>query len=518
MKKIILIIFLCIAYQSQGQVFSETALRFGQSTFGGTARFQGLAGAATALGGDISNAANNPAGLGFMRKGQLSLSPTLSFSGANSTLFGEETNFSNTGFNLNQFGIVLTNGEGGSQRGTFAITYTKLNDFNSSFKYEANNPQNSLVDFLLQEADLNIPYDALFDQADFGFVDIFGLSFNNYLINPDYRDTLPECGGVCTDTYSAVRYEPVRQSEEINRSGSHHEWDFAYGWHINNRVYLGLSLGVQSIRYEETKTYREQVVQGLYEFDNLEFTEQLDLRGTGANLEIGAIIRASDRFRIGLTATSPTFIRINDLYSASLSTNYVTDTLAVFFEKQIGTEFLEFEIVYDDILRNNFSETPVLEADYTIMTPYRLKGGLAFFLGKKGFLSADVEYVGYKATRLRNPEPVDLDVESENEFIQLAYKNAFNIRLGGEMRVKDFRLRAGAAYYGHPSIVEGENNPQLIFTAGAGYRNKKYFADIALVGQTNQFTYSPYQVANTTPVVDVSQSNLRTTITVGTFF
>ncbi|MGB0523274.1 MAG: OmpP1/FadL family transporter [Flammeovirgaceae bacterium] len=516
MKRIITFIILLGTIQLQAQVFSENALFFAQSSFGGTARFQGLAGATTALGGDISNAANNPAGLGFIRKGQYTITPTLNLNNANATLFGEQTNDNRLNFNINHFGLTITNGKGATQRGTFAITYTKLNDFNSAFTYEATNSNNTIVDFLLNEADLSIPYDDLFNQVDFGIVDIFGLAYNNFLINPDYRDTLPaECGGVCTDTYSSFRFEPIRQSEEVVRRGSHHEWDFAYGGHINNRVYLGVSVGIQSIRFEEQKTYREQTIQGAFEFDNLELIEELDITGTGVNLEIGSIIRITDRIRLGLTATTPTVIRVNDLYQASLSTNYRADSLAVFFEKQINGEWFDFEIVYDDIPRNNFAETEVLEAEYNIVTPYRLKGGLSFFLGKKGFISADAEYVGYRSTRLRalaNNEDV------ENEFIRNTYKNAWNIRIGGEARLADFRVRAGFAYYGHPY----ENNPDaeanLLLTGGLGYRNKKFFADIAFVGQAQNFQYNPYFIGDGSPNVDVDDTNIRMNITVGSYF
>lgn len=512
------VIIIITAFQANGQVFSENAITFGQHTFGGTARFQGIGGATTALGGDISNAANNPAGLGFIRKGYYTFTPSFDYSNADLSLFGESTTASRLNPNLNHIGLAITNGTGAGHKGTFAITFTRLNNFNKTFSYEGTNSDNSIVDFLLGQADLNIQYNDLFDQADFGFVDLFGLAYNNFLINPDYRDTActDNLGNIvpCEDTYSSFRFESVKQSETVETKGSQNEWDFAYGGHINNRIYLGGSIGIQTLRYEEVKTYREEAVAGQFEFEDLELVEELDLRGTGVNLEFGMIIRASDRIRFGITATSPTVIQMTDLYQARLSTNYATDTLATFFQK----DGFEFEVVYDNVPRRNFAETDILEAEYTIVTPYRLKGGASVFLGKKGFLSADLEYVGYKSTRFRDSQNLGLGEDIENDFISSTYKNAINVRVGGEMRIKDFRARAGFAYYGQPATDESAN-PQLFITAGAGYRNKNFFVDVAAVAQYNEFQYNPYSIQGAAnPIATGSRSGLKLAVTLGRFF
>ncbi|HSH66758.1 MAG TPA: hypothetical protein VLB84_13425, partial [Bacteroidia bacterium] len=44
------------------------AMRYSQLTFGGTARFNSMAGSMGALGGDISTLSFNPAGIGIFRK------------------------------------------------------------------------------------------------------------------------------------------------------------------------------------------------------------------------------------------------------------------------------------------------------------------------------------------------------------------------------------------------------------------------------------------------------------------
>ena len=59
--------------------YVEDAFRFSNSTINGTARILGMGGAQTALGADLSSISGNPAGLGFYRSNDYSVSPTLRF-------------------------------------------------------------------------------------------------------------------------------------------------------------------------------------------------------------------------------------------------------------------------------------------------------------------------------------------------------------------------------------------------------------------------------------------------------
>ena len=71
--------------------YAENALRFSQTFIGGSARMRGLGGAQTSLGGDISAASGNPAGLGFYNRSEFSISPSLRFANATSTFLGNTT-------------------------------------------------------------------------------------------------------------------------------------------------------------------------------------------------------------------------------------------------------------------------------------------------------------------------------------------------------------------------------------------------------------------------------------------
>src|SRR4051812_9984565 len=78
-----------MAQSPSGYVFD--AANFSKTTSGGTARFQGLAGAGTALGADLTSASLNPAGLGFYRKSDVSFTGGLGFINS-SSLYLDESN------------------------------------------------------------------------------------------------------------------------------------------------------------------------------------------------------------------------------------------------------------------------------------------------------------------------------------------------------------------------------------------------------------------------------------------
>ncbi|MEI9944822.1 MAG: hypothetical protein WDN26_11440 [Chitinophagaceae bacterium] len=55
---------------------------------------------------------------------------------------------------------------------------------------------------------------------------------------------------------------------------------------------------------------------------------------------------------------------------------------------------------------------------------------------QKGFITADVEYVGYRSNRFQNAEDYDDDgyYDKVNAAMKSYYKGAFNFRVGGEVK------------------------------------------------------------------------------------
>jgi len=166
---------------------------------------------------------------------------------------------------------------------------------------------------------------------------------------------------------------------------------------------------------------------------------------------------------------------------------------------------------------------------YTITTPFRANGGVAVTIGKYGFLTGDVEYVGYQQARLdSNPNNTlgdNADFSDTNAYIQQNYAKAVNLRFGGEARIDIFRVRVGYAHYGSPYTAttvlnqSATNLAQNYYAAGLGLRTGSFFLDVAGVYSRYNTYYSPYQLNSyTEPVVQVKNDRYTTSVTAGFTF
>ena len=99
----------------------------------------------------------------------------------------------------------------------------------------------------------------------------------------------------------------------------------------------------------------------------------------------------------------------------------------------------------------------------------------------------------------------------ENEVINSLYTKATNIRLGGEMKYKPFRIRAGYALYGSPYKANSEfSNESVSF--GLGVDRGHFIADFAYVfseGSDEYFTYSA-DLVNAATIISTSHNFLFT--------
>ena len=136
--------------------FYTEALRFSQRSFGGTARIIGMGGAQVSLGGDISSALSNPAGLGFYNSSEAVLSPSIIFNDSESLYFGNTASDTKTKFNFNNLGFVIAKPQEdsaieGFRGGSFSISAHKTNDFNNRITYESGFADVDFFDFILPD-------------------------------------------------------------------------------------------------------------------------------------------------------------------------------------------------------------------------------------------------------------------------------------------------------------------------------------------------------------------------------
>lgn len=436
------------------------ALRYSQNFPAGTARYTSMGGAFGALGGDISTLTQNPAGIAIYRKSEITLTPSVFSSNSKSSHYGTTAYGSKTNFNFANIGIVATFDSGGNNgwvSSSIAFGHNRLNNFNSRFTIEGLNNNSSLLDMYRNQVEQNnfSPFGSELAWNAY-LVDIDTVSGNLFTQNPNYKEL---------------------QRKTINRSGTLGETFFTFGGNYENKLYLGGTIGFTRARFSETSTYTEvmNAKDTSLILENFSITENLSTSGSGINFKLGMIYRINDFVRLGGAIHSPTYYDFSDKWDAALDVNF----------KDSVTSY----------------SSPAGINDYSLYTPFKAIGSMAFIFGKSGLLSLDYEFLDYSLARLSGSGANNYSYSAENSNISNNYKSAGNIKIGTEWKLNPFSIRAGYTNYGNP-FVDGVGNKARYssYTAGFGIRDEGYFIDFAYIitqGSENYYLYDPALVQPT---------------------
>lgn len=485
----------CLIPGAIGQTYSEEALLFSRTTPGATARVNAMGGVMNSLGGDLSTASYNPAGLGMYNRSEFSLSPMYTSYNISSNYLNTTTSASQNPFTIPNLGVAIhgkKDGTNGFWGGTFAISYSRINDFNKTFTYKGTNSDNSIVDYFIQDA--NGRDSTQFAPGGYNYNTPTGLSYFNYLIGPAniLNPSNPK------DQYFTDVYGIPFQTETVKTSGSQGQWNFSYGVNFNDRIFVGAGLGFALINYKSDKTYSESFSDPAHPLTNMVLNESLSISGSGFNFTLGTIIRPVDGFQFGISATTPTGYSISDTYSATMTSSWKN-----------------FEYLPGLFLNNLAAGTDNLSSSYKLKTPWRVTGGATFFIQKKGFISVDAEWIDYGGARYSSDFD---DYSADNEQVSQLFKSTINLRVGGEYRWNNYRFRGGYNIMPDPYASEqnGVSNAKTTYSVGGGYRTDKFYVDLALMfGQTGS-SYRPYTVnLPTSPVVKQDHSATQIQLTLG---
>lgn len=448
-------------------------LRYAQTNINGDARFIAMGGSFGALGANSSCMNFNPAGIGLFRKGEISMN--LGFRGT--TASSNHYNYEKSDFKftpmLGYFAWCLSKESKNpyttesskkkfpdySRRHTFGLSINKTANFNSNVNIEGYVKNKSIVDDFLNYAQGYTPENLNYFYE--------GMAFNTYLI-----DTLP--GSISQYGTYYNRNGTYKQSKQIASQGGISELSFAYAFAIDNKYYLGASLGIPSIRYENNSILTESDSSNSVEnFNQLYLEELLQTRGIGINLKLGGIARINSNLRIGAYFHSPTKIRLNDTYESYLEVKY--DSL----------------FGYTNLILSDSSGQG--EFTYSITTPMRYGASVGVLFNKFLAFNIDAEFINYAQGYLKS-EPDYF--QSINKEIRKKYKNVSNLRLGTEINLNPFLIRFGFATYGSPfgNILNGKFIRNA-YSTGLGYRPEgKWYFDAALVHSRQAeeyFLYNP---------------------------
>jgi len=497
-KLLYLILLSAIVFSAKAQVASD-ALNYSQTFNGGTARFVSMGGAFGALGGDFSSLSFNPAGLGVYRSSEFTITPSFKSRKVNSDYNSSNGEDTRNRLNLDNLGFVFSFKPGGDKESglinlNVAFGYNRINDYNTYAFAKGNNSVNSIMDYFAGLAngydsnnlsipsdpnDTYNPYDALGTKA---WEPI--MAWNTYLINPT---------SVANEYEAALNLgDGVLQRNRISTSGSSGEYIMSLGMNISNKLFLGASFNVTSINYETSTTYSEDAFNTndtIYNgdrFNYLDYRQTYETRGTGYNLKIGVIYKPIGGLRLGAAIHTPTYYNMEDTYSYSMFTNFKDGT--------------------------SESYTPNGRYEYNLETPFKAIGSIAYIFKDLGLLSIDIEHVNYSTMRFRS-DGGNADFSDSNDEIKSIYKSVNNIKVGGEVRIKDILLRGGYAFYPSPyksGYLNKDANRSLI-SGGIGYRSGNFFVDAAYQYSIQKEKYVFYNLQNENYSITTNPISTKTT-------
>ena len=497
-KCLLITLFISLINKANSQTIDDI-LRVSMQNYEGTSRFAAMGGAFGALGGDVSALSVNPGGIGVFRKAMVSFTGSLNHNYNNSALTGINSIDSRTRPGISNMGYIYSDFEEDKRLNwVFGISYTKRANFNRRTFARSAYSENSIIDYISNKANSDISF---FNRSDLESVYAFEdydpldwdvvLGHGTYLIYWDDTD----------EKYYGDLYQNDKLKQQINvlHKGSSNELLISGGFNLDDKFYVGASLGLNFMAYGKNVSYYEDAHEdNISEFKRLAYNTNLKIEGAGMNLKIGTIYRPLPFIRFGFAFHSPDYFissysnseennnTMFNNYNASMETEFVTSSGSEIYSDEPGEEFPLF-----------FNR---------LRTPLKTVGSLAFMFGRFGLISADCEFINYSGIRISGSEPKS----AYNSDMSEHFKNTFNFRLGTEIWIKNIALRGGYNYY--PSPDKLYNLSRKSYSAGIGYRIRDLQFDIAYVQSNSKDFYTPYTGANT---ITENLKNRRISLTVG---
>ena len=320
MKRFLLILLL--AYSLSPIANSQDVQRFSERQIIGTARYVGMGGAMTAIGGDPSAVLDNPAGLGLYRRSEISLTLDETIDNTKQLHTSLHNSAQRSRFAAPNISAIWAWGNPQRQRGLIysnvMLSANRLANFNRDVLVSGEgmgmlSSLSALTNGLEEQYLQNKPW----DDVEIGWLSILG--YEAYLINP-IVDSLE------LDVMKKYQWTPAvdftNGTLSVSESGTYDQYTLSWAGNINNQWYLGLSLNIPTLSYIKRTSHQETD-----RVNSAELKSLYHLSGVGVSGSIGLIYRPIQALRIGASFQTPTVMSLSvqtegDMYSSIGGQNY----------------------------------------------------------------------------------------------------------------------------------------------------------------------------------------------------
>ncbi|MEG0789303.1 MAG: long-chain fatty acid transporter [Alistipes sp.] len=483
---------------------SQTQFNFG------TARSMAMAGAFTSLGADLSSMSINPAGLGMYRRNEISITPLMTFEQSKNSAANYGKNSTNR-FSVGNFGVLINayEGSGALVSLNIGVGYNRLTDLNYNYSFQQTGNIVSMADMFSKQLDYSglKANDLMGDNLHWGNV-----STGLWPAVLGYKTGLTDNPG-STGQWSPTWIGGNRTHEGIDigqyatveSRGSVGEYTISMGANINNKLYIGATLGILNVHQEKNYYYSEDYTypgkspvnpEGKADIpfqllhSHLNQTSIVD--GTGVNFKLGITYRPIKNLRIGVAVHTPTYYSLERKYQGAMASKSYSNDPAY----KPGPDDYPKPDKNGYILLD--AESPVLVDDgsnrWSFISPTRLLLGASYTFGEFGLISVDYERDWYNGIRMKD-SPIG-NKAMYNDTFSSTFKGSNTLRIGLEIKpIPILALRAGFGYSGSWLQDEGVILSSPIakqityYSAGIGVMLSKYAVlDFAYHYQTDKMT------------------------------
>ena len=494
MKKIFLnvcALLTCVVSVQAQETYENT--RLVDNDLNGTARYVGMGGAMEALGADISTMGTNPAGIGLFRRSVASASFGLvTQDQASDFKYGDKTKMS-----FDHAGFVYAMRSGRRSFMNFGFNYHKSKNFNyilSTADHLSGASQNKLS-FIKALGDV--------DRTGVTEVNINESSgayrgtnyFTSQLDNLYYNALMMTNGNLYYNDASSYTFDRAN-------TGYIGEYDFNMSGNINDRVYLGLTVGIHDVHYKGQSLYSEQLLNAAdHAIGDVTVSDERRITGVGYSVSAGVIFRPVEAspFRIGLYVTSPTWYDLTTRnYTYLINNSQVEGAHPRYYANE--------------------------SYDYKVYTPWKFGVSLGHTVDNFLALGATYEYADYGSldSRVNDGSYVDYfgDIydqshsdDNMNRHTKATLKGVSTLKVGAEVKLPaNFTLRAGYNYVSPMFRADGYKDGSLDsygsnyssatdytnwketnrYTLGLGYTVDKFSFDFAFQHSQTDGDFHPF--------------------------
>lgn len=494
----------------------------------GTARYMSMAGAFTALGGDISTLVTNPAGIGIYRSSDIAVTVDLNMRSNTATAGNFLDKHSQTKFYCNNFGYVGAIRLDNETMPYFAwgASYQRTMSFDRVYKGYISNLNGSASNYLagisngISPADLLDDYNSSYNPYQDSYAPWMAiLGYNAYMTNPTGQSS--QYNGLWQNgTTGSAAFDVVER-------GYADQYSINFGGNISNQFYWGMGVGILDLQYSSSVYYSEDLNNAL--IANATATSTVTgsantglesfkrITGTGFNLKFGAIYRPINELRLGLSVHTPTWYNLRQEGWAAADFTYSTG-----YDSSVETDegYLDY-------------------FEWKLRAPWRMTVGAAGVIGSKAIVSAEYEFRPYGSMNVSDDDGFKY-TSIQNE-VKSLYKTAQTVRVGAEYRIDpSWSVRLGAARESSPLTASADNTTvntlgaddtetQLSYTldketiygtAGIGFKYQALYVDAAYVYKHQKSTYHAFTPSAyaSAPQADLKLNSSQVVLTVGVRF